>query len=178
MNMHENMLTTGCIWSQRQAIFRSQVVTLHLSDFRDRCECISLRWHPLIRHYILDKRVILVRIVWHKQRRSKAVTAHQGEGRNCGKGKSRFSPVKYNFSQIALCAIGCVWPSWTLYFRIYGEGGKKKSPLEIKMQNHTFRLVISPLLIWVTKQLGESWADPGAWFSVWMYVFSSPEVRG
>lgn len=140
----ENMFTAGCIWTQlskRQAIFRSQDVTLHFGDFRDKCECISLRWHPLIRHYIGDKRVVLVQTVWHKQRRLKAVTADQAEERNCRKLKSRFPPVKYNFSQMLPVPSVAFDLHGHFILDIYGSK-KKKSPPEIKMQNHTFMLVI------------------------------------
>lgn len=100
------MFTAGCIRSQlskRQAIFRRQDVTLHFSDFRDKCECISLRWHPLIRHYIVDKRVVLVQTLWHQQQHSKAVTADQAEGRNCINWSPGFHQLNMAFIKHFLC---------------------------------------------------------------------------
>lgn len=148
------LFTAGCIWlqlSKRQAIFRSQDVTLHLSDFRDKCECMSPRWHPLIRNYVADKRVVLVRTVWHKQRYSKAVTSDQAEGRNCGKSKSRFSPVKYDFSQTL--------PVPSVAFDLHGICildicGKIKNPL----QRLKCRIILSCL--WFSRCSSES---PNNW---------------
>lgn len=40
------------------------------------------------------------------------------------------------------------------------------------MQNHIFMPVIYPLLIWVTKQMHESWTEPAAWLCVF---FSTPQ---
>lgn len=115
---------------------RSQDVTLHLSDFRDKCECISLRWHALIRHYIVDKRVVLVQTVWHKHASLESGDSWPG----WRKLKSRFSSVKYNFSEML--------PVPSVAFDLHGlfildiYRAKKKSPPEMKMQNHTFMLGI------------------------------------
>lgn len=78
---------------------------------------------------------------------------------------SRKSWSNYNNESnwLALCAISCIWPSWTLHFWL-----KKNPPREIKMQNNDCMLMPYLLPTWVTKPMYESWTTQADW--TWMQM--------